>query len=115
MLVLLAVLAGRMNVMTIPYEVNLMQINDLYPLSSHHLKHRILLHFETELKPKLKPKTRPIETASNIYSTIQMMRKKNWTRRGQDQPEDKLIFNQILNWNYPTPELRVCSVTELTS
>ena len=58
-LVLLAVLAVRMNVMTIPYEVNLMQINDLYPLSSHHLKHRILLHFETELKPKPEAKDPP--------------------------------------------------------
>ena len=59
LVVLAEILAVRMNVMTTPYEVNLMQINDLYPLSSHHLKHRILLHFETELKPKPEAKDPP--------------------------------------------------------
>ena len=59
LVVLAEILAVRMNIMTIPYEVNLMQINDLYPLSSHHLKHTILLHFETELKPKPEAKDPP--------------------------------------------------------
>ena len=65
MLVLLAVLAVRMNVMTIPYEVNLMQINDWY-LPSQHLKHRITFAlFDRTINQSPKPVIRPIETAPN--------------------------------------------------